>query len=103
MVKYVEVADALARRIADGTYPVGARLPAVRTLMEEFGVSDSVVQRALGRLAELGLVEGRERVGTIVVATQPLPEPPRLVDRSLEDRVADLERWVSDHDRRHGG
>lgn len=99
-VKYVEVADALASRITDGTYPLGAHLPGVRALVSEFGVSDETIRRALGRLAELGLVEGRERVGTIVIATEArqTKAPER---RSLAQRVADLERWRDEHEGRH--
>jgi DNA-binding GntR family transcriptional regulator len=101
-IKYVEVADALAQRIANGDYPVGSRLPGVRTLVVEFQVGDETIRNALARLAEIGLVEGRERVGTIVIATEPrepaAPSPPR----SLAERVTELERWRDEHERRHG-
>jgi DNA-binding GntR family transcriptional regulator len=102
-LKYVEIADVLAKRITQGTYPLGKRLPAVRALVDEFEVSDETIRNALSRLAEMGLVQGRERVGTIVIATEPRepaePSPPR----SLAERVAELERWRAEHERHHDG
>ena len=36
--KYGAIADALRARIADGTYPVGTKLPSITELMREFDV-----------------------------------------------------------------
>lgn len=65
-------ADWLARRlrlaIADGSLPVGSRLPATRVLAGELRVSRGVVTEAYQRLSEEGHVAGRGRNGTVVVA-----------------------------------
>ena len=36
--KYGAIADTLRERIADGTYPVGSKLPSIAELMREFDV-----------------------------------------------------------------
>src|SRR5215217_1408843 len=71
--------------ITDGRLPVGGRLPASRVLAEELRVSRGVVTEAYQRLSEDGLLAGRRRGGTIVVAApiappataqSPVPAPP---------------------------
>lgn len=60
------VAEVLARRILDGTYPPGAPLPAEATLLAEFSVSRTCLREALQRLGAKGLVEARPKRGTTV-------------------------------------
>jgi GntR family transcriptional regulator/MocR family aminotransferase len=71
--------------ITDGRLPVGSRLPASRVLAEELRVSRGVVTEAYQRLSEDGLLAGRRRGGTVVVAApiappataqSPVPAPP---------------------------
>ncbi|WP_129843217.1 PLP-dependent aminotransferase family protein [Streptomyces sp. RFCAC02] len=73
------LAGALRAAVADGRLPVGARLPATRVLAADLRVSRGVVTEAYRRLSEGGLVAGRGRNGTVVVAapaTRPSPAPP---------------------------
>ncbi|MFE2855825.1 PLP-dependent aminotransferase family protein [Streptomyces lavendulae] len=65
------LADRLRAAIADGTLPVGSRLPAGRVLAAELRVSRGLVTEAYQRLAETGQVAGRGRGGTVVVAAPP--------------------------------
>ncbi|WP_324611784.1 GntR family transcriptional regulator [Streptomyces sp. WM6368] len=67
----------LRAAIADGTLPVGNRLPATRVLAAELCVSRGLVTEAYQRLAETGQVSGRVRGGTVVVAAPPRPRRPR--------------------------
>ncbi|MFJ3921901.1 PLP-dependent aminotransferase family protein [Streptomyces sp. NPDC090022] len=71
------LADRLRSAIADGSLPVGTRLPAGRVLAEELRVSRGVVTEAYARLAEAGQIAGRGRLGTVVVAA-PAPVPPAV-------------------------
>ncbi|MFD8141634.1 PLP-dependent aminotransferase family protein [Streptomyces sp. NPDC059708] len=68
------LAGRLRAAIADGTLPVGSRLPATRVLAAELRVSRGLVTEAYQRLAETGQVAGRGRGGTVVVAAPP-PAP----------------------------
>ncbi|MFJ3964636.1 PLP-dependent aminotransferase family protein [Streptomyces sp. NPDC090036] len=65
------LAGRLRAAIADGTLPVGSRLPASRVLAAELCVSRGLVTEAYQRLAESGQVSGRGRGGTVVVAAPP--------------------------------
>ncbi|MFJ2592685.1 MocR-like pyridoxine biosynthesis transcription factor PdxR [Streptomyces erythrochromogenes] len=75
------LAGRLRAAIADGTLPVGSRLPASRILAAELRVSRGLVTEAYQRLAETGQVAGRGRGGTVVVAAPPpsaIPTAPSL-------------------------
>lgn len=63
------VADILIERILDGSYPVGAKLPAGRILAQEFSVSAAVIREATERLRTKGLVKTRQGAGCIVLSS----------------------------------
>ncbi|WP_336600811.1 FadR/GntR family transcriptional regulator [Paraburkholderia bengalensis] len=56
--------------LLDGTWPPGSRLPAERTLAEQYGVSRNTVREAIQRLAARGLLQSRRGAG--VFATDQL-------------------------------
>lgn len=53
-------------RIRKGDFSSGDRLPSTQTMVEEFGVSRSVVREALAKLEALGVVEIRHGKGAYV-------------------------------------
>lgn len=59
------VADALGRRVVEGTLPVGSAV-SLASLEQEFRVSRTVAREAARLLESLGLMEARRRVGLIV-------------------------------------
>lgn len=63
---YLQVADALRARIKAGEWAVGEKLPSRARFAEEYGVGQSVAQRAMERLIIEGLLEGRSGSGTYV-------------------------------------
>jgi len=63
---YVQIADIIAGRIADGTYPPNSRVPSAAQIREEFGVSARTAEAALNRLKERGLVVASVGKGTYV-------------------------------------
>jgi len=62
-----DVVDGLSGRIRDGSLAQGEKLPTEAAIMEEFGVSRTVVREAISRLQAAGLVATRHGVGTFVV------------------------------------
>ncbi len=64
---YVQIADELARRIEDGTYPAEGRLPAELDLVAEFGSSRESVRRAVAELRRRGLIETVKGKGSYVL------------------------------------
>ena len=67
--RYLQVARELKRSIANGSYPVGARLPTELELCDQFGISRFTARAAIRILSSAGLINRRQRVGTVVVAT----------------------------------
>jgi GntR family transcriptional regulator len=61
---YVQVADAIAARIATGEFTV--RLPAERTLAGEYEVAYQTVRRSMKLLRQRGLIITRQGRGTFV-------------------------------------
>ena len=74
---YRQIADQIARLIASGEFPPGARLPAERELASSLGVSRASVREAIISLEIGGLVE--VRVGTGIFVTE--SAAPTVVDR----------------------
>jgi ABC-type glycerol-3-phosphate transport system substrate-binding protein len=64
--KYEEIQKDLYRRLIDGTYPLGSRLPTEKEFAEEYSVNRHTVRRVLAALAERGLVSRTPGRGTIV-------------------------------------
>lgn len=62
------IATAIRQGIATGQYPYGGRLPTVRELAEQYGVSQQTAAAAYAVLAALGLVRTDRRSGTVVTA-----------------------------------
>jgi len=68
---YEQIAQILAARIADGTYPPRRRIPSEAGIVDEFGVSRPTARAAVQLLAERGLVHTVRGKGTYVVDTPP--------------------------------
>jgi DNA-binding GntR family transcriptional regulator len=61
-----QVAAVITARIADGEYPVGARVPSVVELSAEFGIASSTAQKALAHLKAEGLIRAEVGLGSFV-------------------------------------
>ena len=65
------IASEIREGISTGRYRHGTRLPAVRRLAEERGVSQQTVAAAYAQLAALGMVRTEQGSGTVVTAGLP--------------------------------
>jgi DNA-binding transcriptional MocR family regulator len=94
------IAAALSRLVTAGTLPAGSRLPTVRDVARELGVSPTTVSEAWQSLARAGAIQTRGRSGTYVSA----PVRPRQRWRYSQLGGAsapvsqDLSTGVPDHD-----
>ncbi|MEM9386919.1 MAG: FCD domain-containing protein [Pseudomonadota bacterium] len=68
---YQTVAERLKKRIADGVYLPGDRLPGERELADEFGVSRVTVREAEIALQAMGFIEVKPGSGAYVVERAP--------------------------------
>jgi DNA-binding transcriptional MocR family regulator len=80
---YQRIASQLERAIASGALPSGSRLPSVRQLSQQHGVSITTAMQALRHLENGGCVQARPKSGYFVAPRAPaLPEP--QVDLALD-------------------
>src|SRR3982751_5772920 len=63
-----DIVASVQREIASGALPAGSRLPPVRALEKQLGLSKNTAQSAYDELVARGLVEAREREGVFVLA-----------------------------------
>jgi DNA-binding transcriptional MocR family regulator len=76
-LRYQDLAERIADLIRLGTYPPGERIPSVRQMSQQQGVSISTVLQAYSLLERQGLIEPRPQSGYYVRARveERLPEP----------------------------
>ncbi|MCP1336740.1 GntR family transcriptional regulator [Futiania mangrovi] len=67
---YLELVNTLLEEIRAGRYATGARLPTEHELCDRFAVSRYTVREALRRLQEMGFVERRQGMGTVLISDQ---------------------------------
>jgi GntR family transcriptional repressor for pyruvate dehydrogenase complex len=67
------VASILTEEIRSGRWPVGSKLPTEVRLVEQLGVSRTVVREAISRLRTAGLVESRQGSGVFVLEPNTAP------------------------------
>ena len=97
MTRYQHLANLLAERIEQVLYRHGEKLPSVRSLSQEHGVSISTVQQAYQTLEQRQLITPQPRSGYFVApqkAQPPVPPMSRPVQRPVEitqwDQVLDM-------------
>ncbi len=82
---YIQAADAVRARIADGEFRPGDRLPSVRGLSDELGVNPATIVAAYRILTREGFVEARAGSGAFVAQSAPvlkIPATPEPGNRS---------------------
>ena len=92
-----DLVQSLGDSIRDGRLQPGIKLPREADLMQEYGVSRTVVREAISRLQAAGMVETRHGIGTFVVglgdATTFRIAPDQL--GTLNDVIAVLELRIA--------
>jgi DNA-binding transcriptional MocR family regulator len=73
-----DIVASVQREITGGGLPAGSRLPPVRALEKQLGLSKNTAQAAYDELVARGLVEAREREGVFVLAAQRFAVPPPI-------------------------
>lgn len=92
--RYREIHEALRQRIVSGAWAPGHRLPSEHELARSFGCARMTVSRAIGELADRGLVTRRRRAGTTVSI-------PRLEETVLEIHDIEAEILAAGHHYRY--
>ncbi|HAI4626506.1 TPA: winged helix-turn-helix transcriptional regulator [Escherichia coli] len=97
MTRYQRLATLLAERIEQGLYRHGEKLPSVRSLSQEHGIS--TVQQAYQTLETMNLITPLPRSGYFVAqrkAQPPVPSMTRPVEITQWDQVLDMLEAHSD-------
>lgn len=94
MKRYEVLANTMAAEIRSGSVAVGSRMPSLRQIIAQHGVSQSTVFRAYYLLEEWGLIRAQERSGYYVapganVVAPPAPRAAALAQSSKVD-ISDL-------------
>src|SRR5258705_10860077 len=103
---YVQVAEGIERMIVDELLKIGDKLPSVRVLSEEYGISMGTAFQASCHLEGKGLIEARPKSGYYVRFNfrkyPALPEiavPERRANEvSVEERVSTVFKTMSTGD-----
>lgn len=93
MTRYQHLATLLAQRIEQGLYQGGERLPSVRSLSAEHGVSISTVQQAYHLLEEKQLITPQPRSGYFVTPCKSKPPVPPITRPA--QRPVEITQWES--------
>ncbi|MEI9943267.1 MAG: PLP-dependent aminotransferase family protein [Chitinophagaceae bacterium] len=95
---YMQVADGLEKMITDDILKIGDKLPSVRLLSEEYGISMGTAFQAYYHLEGKGLVESRPKSGYYVrFSYKRYPELPKVIqpdtlshDVTVKEMIASL-------------
>jgi DNA-binding transcriptional regulator YhcF (GntR family) len=74
---YDQVRTQITAMVESGVLATGTRLPPIRQLAGDLGVSASTIARAYRELEQRGVIETKGRNGTVVSSTTPLDETGR--------------------------
>jgi len=92
MKLYEQLADTLSDRIRQGFYQTGDKLPSIRALSEQHGVSISTVQEAYRLLEDRGLAIPRPKSGYYVSQQQRLPPLPTV--NNVLQKPLQVSKWA---------
>jgi DNA-binding transcriptional MocR family regulator len=99
--RYGRLAAHFERAIQEGTLRAGDRLPSIRDLREQFGLSPSTIVQALVWLEDRGYIEARSRSGYYVRAERlAQPSEPTIERTALTPRMAGVNPLVGEVVRR---
>lgn len=92
---YLDMANKLASMIEESVYKAGEKLPSLRSLHKQNGISIGTVLQAFNHLADKGLITSKEKSGYFVsnVSKRKLP-PPQTIPASLSERTVRIDRLL---------
>ena len=85
-----QVVHTLRQKILDGTYSIGTRLPAERTLSSELGVNRLTLRAAISHLEAEGLLRAQQGQGVTVCDFYQTASLELLRFLSLDERLAEV-------------
>jgi len=62
----MQIADNIAEKVINGTYPPGQKIPSVRELASEMGVNPNTIMRTYSELQSLNIIDNKRGIGYFV-------------------------------------
>ena len=87
---YVQVQDAIIKKIILGDYEPGDKIPSIKDLAKDFKINANTVSKSLTDLEAQGILETRRGMGTYIVEDKDMIE--ETVDKYIGSRVSDIIR-----------
>jgi DNA-binding transcriptional MocR family regulator len=105
---YMQVADGLEKMIGEDVLKIGDKLPSVRVLSDEYGISMGTAFQAYYHLEGKGLIESRPKSGYYVRFNQKrFPDLPKMAqpdplshEVSVKEMIASIYSDIASHDNR---
>lgn len=102
---YMQVADGVEKMIGDDILKIGDKLPSVRVLSDEYGISMGTAFQAYYHLEGKGLIESRPKSGYYVRFNQKrFPELPKMIlpeplshEVSVKEMIASIYADIASH------
>src|SRR5436190_24342071 len=93
---YMQVATGLEKMIADDVLKIGDKLPSVRVLSDEYGISMGTAFQAYYHLEGKGLIESRPKSGYYVRFNQRrFPDLPRMIQHEQLSHDVTVKEMIS--------
>lgn len=94
--KYLQVAEGIEKMIHDDILRIGDKLPSVRVLSEEYGISMGTAFQAYYHLEGKGLIESRPKSGYYVrFNTRHFPDLPKAVEPVIEVQNVSVKEMIA--------
>ena len=102
---YLQVADGLEKMIGEDVLKIGDKLPSIRVLSDEYGISMGTAFQAYYRLEGKGLIESRPKSGYYVRFNHKrFPDLPKMIqpdplshDVSVKEMIASIYSDIASH------
>lgn len=85
---YVQVQDAIIKKIILCDYKPGDKIPSIKDLAKDFKINANTVSKSLTDLEAQGILETRRGMGTYIVEDKDMIE--ETVDKYIGSRVSDI-------------
>jgi GntR family transcriptional regulator/MocR family aminotransferase len=92
---YQQIYEHIRSQIMDGSYPVNTRLPPIRRLADDLGISRNTVESAYLQLSQEGYVNSRTGSGFVVEALDLMPQGSGARQREASDVFAERLRQTA--------
>ncbi len=87
---YVQVQDAIIKKIILGDYEPGDKIPSIKDMAKDFKINANTVSKSLTDLEAQGILETRRGMGTYIVEDKEMID--ETVDKYIGSRVSDIIR-----------